>query len=427
MQTNSTFSIIFFTRKSRGNTDKLSIYARVTVNGKRSEISLKRCVNVLEWNSFKNRGRGSSSKIQILNRYLDYVYGKLLDCHKQLLEEFKVISSHSIKARYLGEDDHQKTLKELIAYHNTNMDSVLKPGTMKNYYTTEKYLNRFLFEKLKTNDIYLKQLNYRFITDFEYYLRNYRNAKKQLMLTNNGVMKHLERLKKIINLSIKLEWIIKNPFQKFQLKFDKYDRQYLTERELGLLENTYFKQERLERVKDIFIFSCYTGLSYIDVKELTIHQIVKRMDNKYWIHTKREKTNEVVKIPILPKALEIIEKYKYISELLNETKLLPLCSNQKTNSYLKEIMIACSIHKNVTFHVARHTFATTVMLTNGVPLETVSKLLGHTKLSTTQIYARVLDTKINEDIDNLLVRFERKKRNQINQSNVFKAVDSEAG
>lgn len=413
MQTNSTFSIIFFTRKSRGNTDKLSIYARVTVNGKRSEISLKRCVNVLEWNSFKNRGRGSSSKIQILNRYLDYVYGKLLDCHKQLLEEFKVVSSHSIKARYLGEDDHQKTLKELIAYHNTNMDSVLKPGTMKNYYTTEKYLNRFLSEKLKTNDIYLKQLNYRFITDFEYYLRNYRNAKKQLMLTNNGVMKHLERLKKIINLSIKLEWIIKNPFQKFQLKFDKYDRQYLTERELGLLENTYFKQERLERVKDIFIFSCYTGLSYIDVKELTTHQIVKRMDNKYWIHTKREKTNEVVKIPILPKALEIIEKYKHMSELSNETKLLPLCSNQKTNSYLKEIMKACRIHKNVTFHVARHTFATTVMLTNGVPLETVSKLLGHTKLSTTQIYARVLDTKINEDITNLLERLETKKQQKL--------------
>ena len=413
MQTNSTFSIIFFTRKSRSKSDKLSIYARVTVNGKRSEISLKRCVNVLEWNSFKNRGRGSSSKIQILNRYLDYVYGKLLDCQKQLLEEFKIVSCHSIKARYLGEDDHQKTLQELMTYHNTNMDSVLKPGTMKNYYTTENYLNRFLLAKLKTKDIYLKQLNYRFITDFEHYLRNYRNTKQQLMMTNNGVMKHLERLKKMINLAIKLEWIIKNPFQKFQLKFDKYDRQYLTERELDLIENTYFKQERLEKVKDIFIFSCYTGLSYIDVKELTIHQIVKRMDNKYWIHTKREKTNEIVKIPILPKALEVIEKYKSNSEKANETRLLPLCSNQKTNSYLKEIMTACGIHKNVTFHVARHTFATTVMLTNGVPLETVSKLLGHTKLSTTQIYARVLDTKISEDISNLLERLETKKQQKL--------------
>lgn len=114
--------------------------------------------------------------------------------------------------RYLREDDHQKTLKLLIAYHNIKMDSVLKLGTMKNYYTKEKYLNGFLSEKMKTKNIYLKQLNYRFITDFEHYLRNYRNTKEQLMLTNNDVMKHLEHLKKRINLSIKLKWIIKNPF-----------------------------------------------------------------------------------------------------------------------------------------------------------------------------------------------------------------------
>ncbi|MDP5157101.1 MAG: site-specific integrase [Flaviramulus sp.] len=427
MQTNSTFSIIFFTRKSRTNPSKLSIYARITVNGKRSEISLKRNVLVNDWDNNKAKCRGNTTKVRFLNAYLDEVYNQLLDCHKQLFEEHKMVSANAIKRRYLGEDDNHKTLKELITYHNTNMINVLKFGTMKNYYTTERYLHKFLNEILKVDDIYLKQLNYHFICDFEQYLRKYKNTKKELSLNNNGVMKHLERFKKMINLAFRLEWIPKNPFIQFQLKFNKFDRQYLTERELSLLENTFFKQERLERVKDIFIFSCYTGLSYIDVKELTIRQIVKRIDNKYWIHTKREKTNEVVNIPILPKALAIIEKYKYISELSNETKLLPLCSNQKTNSYLKEIMVACGIHKNVTFQVARHTFATTVMLTNGVPLETVSKLLGHTKLSTTQIYARVLDTKINEDIDTLLERFERKKRNQIDQSNVFKAVDSEAG
>jgi integrase len=413
MQTNSTFSIIFFTRKSRTSSRKLSIYARITINGKRSEISLKRTISVCNWDNSKGRARGNTQNIRILNKYLDHVYGQLLDCHKQLLEEFKVVSPHTIKARYLGEDDQRKTLLELIAYHNTNMVSVLKPGTMKNYYTTEKYLNKFLIQNLKVNDIYLKQLNYRFICDFEQYLRNYLNANKVNMLTNNGVMKHLERFKKMINLAIKLEWIPKNPFQKFQLKFDKFDRQYLTERELDLIENTYFNHERLERVKDIFIFSCYTGLSYIDVKELTIHQIVIGMDHKYWIHTKREKTNELVKVPLLPKALAIINKYKVISETTNSKTLLPLYSNQKTNSYLKEIAKTCGIHKNITFHVARHTFATTIMLSNGVPIETVSKLLGHTKLSTTQIYARVLEHKISEDIDNLLKRFETKKQSQL--------------
>ena len=264
---------------------------------------------------------------------------------------------------------------------------------MKNYYTTEKYLNKFLNRKLKVNDIYLKQLNYRFIIDFEQFLRNYNPKTKRKTLTNNGVMKHLERFKKMTNLAIKLEWLSKNPFQQFQLKFEKYDRQYLTERELELIENTRFNNERLEKVKDIFIFSCYTGLSYIDVKKLTCHQLVRGIDNRYWIYTKREKTNETVKIPVLPKALEIIEKYKNTQKITNSGSLLPVCSNQKLNSYLKEISKACGIYKNITFHVARHTFATSVMLTNGVPIETVSKLLGHTKLSTTQFYARVIETK----------------------------------
>ena len=413
METINTFSLIFFTRKSRTNAKRLSIYARITVGGKRSEISLKRTISVRNWDNSKGRARGTTQNSRILNKYLDYVYGRLLDCHKQLLEEFKVVSPRSIKARYLGEDDQRKTLLELIAYHNTNMVSVLKHGTMKNYYTTEKYLNKFLNQKLNVSDIYLKQLNYRFICDFEQFLRNYNPKTKRKTLTNNGVMKHLERFKKMINLAVKLEWIIKNPFGQFQLKFDKYDRQYLSERELELMEYTYFKSERLERVKDIFIFSCYTGLSFIDVKELTMHQIVLGMDHKYWIHTKREKTNETVKIPLLPKALKIVEKYKGIAQLTSSAALLPLCSNQKTNSYLKEIAKACGIHKNITFHVARHTFATTIMLSNGVPIETVSKLLGHTKLSTTQIYARVLEHKISEDIDNLLIRFETKKQQQL--------------
>ena len=234
------------------------------------------------------------------------------------------------------------------------------------------------------------------------------------MLTNNGVMKHLERLKKMVNLAIKLEWIIKNPFNQFQLKFDKYDRQFLTERELELIENTHYNNGRLERVKDCFIFSCYTGLSYVDVKELSLNQLARGIDGNYWIFTKREKTNETVKIPILPRALEIISKYKITSERLNDEKVLPLCSNQKANSYLKEIADLCGIKKNLTFHMARHTFATTVTLSNGVPIETVSKLLGHTKLSTTQIYARVVEKKVSDDMALL--------RDKIGQREMEKAV-----
>lgn len=412
MKTKSTFTIIFFTRKSRSNPNQLSIYVRITVNGRRSEMSVKRSVSQNGWDSSKNRGRGNSENIRVLNAYLAQVYNKLLQCHKELIEKDKVVTSDAIKSRYLGEDDESKTLKELIAYHNGNMIHVLKAGTMKNYFTTERYLQKFLWKKKRVKDIYLKQLNFRFITDFEHYLRTYKDSKKQLMLSNNGVMKHLERFKKMINLAIKLEWMYKNPFSQFQLKYDKYDRAFLNERELKLLETTEFTSDRLQKIKDCFVFSCYTGLSYIDVKELTENNIVKGIDNNNWIYTKREKTDEQVKIPILPKAWAILEKYKAKEELDDKTNLLPISSNQKTNTYLKEIIKDCGIHKNISFHVARHTFATTVMLSNGVPIETVSKLLGHTKLSTTQIYARVVETKISEDINNLLERFKEKEENK---------------
>lgn len=263
------------------------------------------------------------------------------------------------------------------------------------------------------DDVFLKQLNYAFVTEFEYYLRNYRDSNKKLSLGNNGVMKHLERFKKIINLAVKLEWMEKNPFNQFQLKYHKYDREFLDEVELELLQSTELKNERLEKIRDCFVFACYTGLSYVDVKELCMENIVKGIDGNQWISTKREKTDKPVKVPLIPQAKAILQKYKNINGTGPKVGLLPINSNQKTNAYLKEVAAACGIEKHLTFHVARHTFATTVMLSNNVPIETVSKLLGHTKLSTTQIYARVVESKISEDIDDLLVRFKRKesKRN----------------
>ncbi|RTE53269.1 site-specific integrase [Arenibacter aquaticus] len=409
MKTNQTFTVIFFTRKPRGTSGLLSIYVRITTLGKRAEISLKRKIHAEHWDYNKGRGKGRSEAIQNLNTYLDQVKAKLLLCHGQLVNEDKIVSSNSIKMRFLGEDEVSRTLLDLIDYHNGNMVHVLKPGTMKNYYTTEKYIKRYLKTKLKREDIYLKQLNFGFLLNFEQFLRKSVNKKKQPCLSNNGVMKHLERFKKMVNLAVKLEWMQKNPFDRFQLKFNKFDRVYLTQRELRRLEETEFKQDRLQHVKDCFVFSCYTGLSYVDVKSLTAEKITRGMDNRNWIYTKREKTDELVKIPILPQAWEILERYK---DFPTYNGLLPMCSNQKVNVYLKEIASACGIHKNLTFHVARHTFATTVMLSNGVPIETVSKLLGHTKLTTTQIYAKVMESKISEDIGVLLERFKDRERRE---------------
>ena len=408
MRTDSTLGVIFFTRKKRNDREKLDIYLRITVNKERSEFSIKRDIAVCNWNIFRCRAKEIDHNLILLNTYLDDVYGEVLNAHKQLHSERKLITAKAIKSRYFGEDEERMTLMKAVEYHNSNINKSLKPGTLKNYFSTEKYLRQFLQERLKTDDIYLIQLNYKFIVNFENYIRTYRPRKARKTCSNNGAMKHLERLMKIANLALKMEWLVKDPFRNFKLRYIRNERDYLTERELDLIEGTSFMTIGMNRVKDVFLFSCYTGLSYIDIRELHPNQVLMGIDGNQMIHTKRIKTNESVKIPLLPRAREILDKYKEEMELTG--KVLPVYSNQKTNKNLKEIAKACGIHKNITFHVARHTFATTVTLSNGVPIETVSKLLGHTKLSTTQIYARVLQKKVGEDMQNLMNLFEEKEK-----------------
>ncbi|SRX55032.1 site-specific integrase [Aequorivita sp. CIP111184] len=412
MRNNSTLTVLIFTRDITYNPNKLTIYARITVDGKRAEISLKRYTAVNVWDVSKGRVSGTSQKVRLLNSYLDEAYVQIMDAHKQLLQEGKLITAQAVKARYLGQDELNQSLKELVTYHNTNMVTVLKYGTMKNYYSTERYLHKFLRDKFKTPDIYLKQLNYRFIVDFEQYIRNYTPKKARRTCSNNGTMKHLERLMKMTNLAVRLEWLDKDPFRNYKLNYQKSERSYLSERELRLIEETIFMGEGYEKVRNVFLFSCYTGLSYIDVKQLQTYQLVRGIDRNYWLHTKREKTKETVKIPLLPKAKLIIDKYSNTVDQKISGKLLPVFSNQKVNSYLKHITKACGIHKNITFHSARHTFATTITLSNGVPIETVSKMLGHSNLSTTQVYARVLEKKVGEDMQNLISLFEKRKNEE---------------
>jgi hypothetical protein len=293
-------SILFFVRRPRRFRNKFSAYARITIDGKRAEISLRRLVTFGLWDDAKGRAVGTSDEALQLNGYIDEVYLQIMQAYKELLAQGKIITAQAIKARFTGADEEHKTLKQLIKYHNTTQTSVLKPGTMKNYYSTEKYLDRFLLHQHKTTDIELRQLNYKFITDFEFYIRNFKSPRADKPCTTNGVMKHLERLQKMVNLAVRLEWIDKDPFRNYRLKFQKSERVYLTERELRLIEETIFTLPGIERIKDVFLFSCYTGLSYIDLRNLKREQMVRGIDGHYWIYTKREKTSEAVKVPLLP-------------------------------------------------------------------------------------------------------------------------------
>jgi site-specific recombinase XerD len=211
-------------------------------------------------------------------------------------------------------------------------------------------------------------------------------------------MKHIERFKKMVTMAYRMEWIQKDPFGLYQLKFQKTEREFLSIEELSRIESKHIDNDRLNYVRDMFIFNCYTGLAYSDTIQLNPSNIIIGIDKEYWIKTFRQKTDTPVNVPLLPKAYSILERYRKNPVSVSNGAIFPGISNQKLNSYLKEISDICNIQKHLTFHMARHTFATTVTLTNGVPIETVSKMLGHTKITTTQIYAKVIERKVSDDM-----------------------------
>ena len=399
MKSSNTFSILFWINASRAKNNEAEIYARVTVNRKRVNISLKRKVNVDHWSVTKKRVNGTNATARQINSYLDETYTQLFQIYQDLKFKGELITAQLIKAKYTGQDDQEgKTLNNIIEYHNQKIANTLAAGSIRNFGITENYVKKFLLKKKNTSDIYLKQLNFEFLSDFQIYLSNLWPVGHPKALSHNTVMKHIQRLRKIVTLAFHMEWINKDPFVRWKMTYEKTNREFLSEQELKNLEDKVFISERLDRVRDLFVFSCYTGISYVDLMNLTSSHLVLGMDGGNWIMTKRQKTNTIVKVPLLGKALEIITKYKDHPVTRVTESLLPIMTNEKLNVYLKEVANFVGIEKNLTFHMARHTFATTITLSNGVPIETVSKLLGHTKISTTQIYARVLEHKVSGDM-----------------------------
>ena len=318
--------------------------------------------------------------------------------YEQLKSEDSPFTSQSIKERFLGESQKHYFFQDLIDYHNEKMQHKLHRNTLGQYKTSQRYMLLYISKEYAKSDISLKDLDYGFIIGFENFLRCFVPKPGQPKIGNNTAMKHIKRLRRMVTLAYRMEWLNRDPFVNFKMKIEKKEREFLTSEELQRIEDLNSSIERLVVVKDLFVFSCYTGISYSDIVELTSDNIVIGIDGNPWIMSERVKTGTSFKIPLLPKARTLTQKYKEHSSMQSNMNLLPKLSNQKLNSYLKEIADLCHIKKNLTFHMARHTFATTVTLSNGVPIETVSKLLGHTKLATTQIYARVVEKKISEDM-----------------------------
>ncbi len=394
-------SILFFIKKSKDkNANQAIVYLRITYDGRRSEVSTLRKVSLSKWNSKANKVGGSSIEAKQVNRNLDIIKNRIYEIYQKFLENEEEITAVKIKDEFLGNNKIQKSILQMFEEHNIRMEKLVGKDysfrTLQRYKTTKKHLAAFITSSFKMKDYPVKDIDVKFINAFIYYL------KTALDLSHNSALKYLSYLKKIVRIAYANGWVEKDPFYNFKLKVQVIDREFLTKEEIIKIMEKEFTIPRMEHVRDVFLFSCYTGLAYVDVFKLTADDIIKGIDGNKWIKTKRTKTKTLSSIPILPVAEKLIEKYEDLESPTG--KLLPVYSNQKTNSYLKEIADSCGIKKNLTFHMARHTFATTVTLSNGVPIESVSKMLGHRSLKTTQHYAKILDEKLSEDMNLLKER-----------------------
>ncbi|MBW3470369.1 site-specific integrase [Arthrospiribacter ruber] len=391
------FSILFYLKGSKNKKRKEKhVYVRITVDYKRVELSTKVTCEPCEWNSAAGRVKGKSEKARLLNGLLDSYQMKIYQARKQLMDLDKDVTAERIKNMLIGKAEDRRLILEIFESHNQDMEALVgnefAPGTMERYRTSLEHTRSFIRWKYGKDDMELKYLDYEFISQYSFWLKSVRGC------AHNTTVKYLANFKKIVLNCVKNGWLQRDPFMGFKMVKKEVRRETLSKEELKNISEKDFTIERLDQVRDIFVFSCYTGLAYIDVKNLKRTQIIIGIDGEKWIETKRQKTEAPIRIPILPVALRIIEKYKDHPKCIHEDALLPVPSNQKMNAYLKEIADLCGVRKELTFHIARHTFATTITLSNGVPIETVSKLLGHRSLKQTQHYAKILDGKISEDM-----------------------------
>jgi site-specific recombinase XerD len=401
----SKMSILFYGKKSRKNNDNLlPIYLRVTIEGKRFEVTTNRCVESFKWQAKAEKVKGNTDEARSINSYFDLLKHKIYNYQREILKEDKAFCVENLRQKWFGITEQKRMLIEIFQHHNDQMKALIgnefSKATYIRYQTTMGHTQGFLQWKYKVNDIEIKKLNFEFISDFEFWFKSVRKC------NHNSTLKYISNFKKIINKCIQLGWLEKDPFFGFKMNKKDVERIPFTMEEIEIIKNKQFIADRLSQVRDIFLFCCYTGLAYIDVKKLKRSEINLGIDGEQWIFTNRTKTETGSRIPLLPYSLALLNQYKQHPQCINKDLALPVLSNQKMNAYLHEIADVAGIKKRLTFHIARHTFATTITLTNSVPIETVSKMLGHKSIRTTQIYAKILDLKVSTDMKKLREKFE---------------------
>lgn len=394
-----TMSILFFIKKTKLlKNGEAPICLRLTLNKQIAEIRIKRSILVNRWSPAKGCALGKDRVAKELNSYLDAIRLKMHQIHRELVLDMSApVTANAIINRYCGND--VKMLLEVFEDHNDKCRALIGKeyveGTVRKFDTTLLYLKQFLKQRYRKDDIPLPEINQEFVRDFEFFLKTEKSCQ------NNSALKHIKNFRKVIRIAIGNDWIKRDPFFGLRFKAEEVNVDFLSNDELKRIRQKKITIPRLERIRDIFVFCCFTGLAFVDVSQLTAEDLIKDAQGNMWIRKMRQKTKEMCNIPLLSVAKEILEKYKDFASTNAKGLLLPVSSNQKTNAYLKEIADICGIKKKLTTHVARHTAATVVFLANRVSMENVAKILGHANLNMTRHYTKVLDQSILNDMENV--------------------------
>jgi len=393
----STYRVLFYLKKNAIlKNGKTIIMIRITINGEIAQLSSKLQVNPDCWDVKTGKVKGRAAEANNINRQLDNLKSSIDKAYTKQFDEFGYAVPEKIKNTILGIDRKNKTLLEYFDMHNKQY--AMKVGYSTSNVTYDRYqllrerIESFLKEHYNISDIPINEVTPVFLDSFYIYIRNKHKS------AHNNAMKAMQRLRRIFYFAKNTGLSIADPFWNFNMGFETMERDFLSQKEIDAIQKKQFVSKRVEQVRDLFIFCCYTGLSYVDLCNLKESNIHTAFDNSLWIMSKRQKTNVHFNVRLLNTPLQILDKYKG-SQM--DGKILPIISNQKLNEYLKEIADLCSITKNLTFHMARHSFATSIALSNGVPIETVSKMLGHKSIKTTQIYAKITDIKLSNDMQKL--------------------------
>jgi len=399
-----TFNVLFFIRKTRAlKSGENPIMLRISIAGQLSEIQLKRAVKPNLWNQSKERCTGKDAVSLEINCYLESVKLRLFEIHRKMEDEGKLINPMEIKRKFLGLDEEHKMFFQVFQEHNDKCRELIGKDyakvTVSRFDTCLKYFREMSINQYQRKDIPLRELSNGMILDYIHFLKSEKG------LQENTVIRYMKTVKKVLNIAVNYDWIQKNPFGNIRFHEKEVNKEFLTKEELETLRIKTFEIPRLELVRDVFLVQCWTGLAFIDVSELKEKHLVPDNEGNLCIRKERHKTGIMCNVPLLDVPLEIIEKYKEHPLCQKRGILLPVLSNQKMNSYLKEIADMCGIKKNLSTHTGRHTFCSVVTLANGVSLENIAKMVGHTNTRMTVRYAKVLDQSILRDMQGVKESF----------------------